>query len=96
VGEPVTAPERKVVERKVLAENDGWKEPPSEVFLCPVGWRLVAERLEEEPSEFEKAARSIETTHDHGDVGCTEVPCPILNVVRLLRDADRRLREVKP
>jgi hypothetical protein len=94
------APERKVVERKVLFESDGIRSVSiglvndlrSGISIAPDHYRIVAERLEEEPSEFELAARDLEYVAAHW----TETSKDRLNAARLHREADRRLREASP
>jgi hypothetical protein len=60
------APERKVVERKVLCashETTGYTRCThfaGTVFPDLEGWRIVAERLEAEPTMLELAARDLE------------------------------------
>jgi hypothetical protein len=94
------APERKVVERVVLTEPTNHRGVNGSGVFYPLTdghWRVVAERLEEEPSEFEKAAREcerqslrfLEEDPQGPEIVKTTRDSQLLEAARLLRRADR-------
>ena len=95
--------EERVVERRILVEQgmtpeQMWQAIVTNAVSIPwngteQGWRIVAERVEEEPSASERLARDIERTIRNLESGFSldkEIS------LSRLHDAARRLRETDP